>query len=291
MSDTGPDSGRPAAAGTHIAVCWKWVDLEGDVRRAGVSAADKAALETALEIAASLDSGADEHAAPAEVVVVALGPPGADTVLREAVAAGAHRAVRVDGSTDLPSDRVAAALAGVLRGSDFVVCGDYSPDRGSGSVPAFLAGELGAAQALGLIQLAVDGRLTEHGAPAVRALRRLDGGRREQLTVTAPAVLSVEGSVATLRRAPLPAQLAAKQAVIEVVDGPEADDQHAETVRPFRPRPRVVPAPEGDGALDRIRALTDAGAAVVHGETVTLEPPEAAARIVVALTEWGYLEP
>jgi hypothetical protein len=76
-----------------------------------------------------------------------------------------------------------------------------------------------------------------------------------------------------------------------VVAGPATGEQHADTVRPFRPRPRVVPAPEGHGALDRIRTLTDAGAAVVHGETVTLEPADAAARIVTALTEWGYLDP
>jgi electron transfer flavoprotein beta subunit len=285
MSDS--DGGR-AVVGSRLAVCWKWVDPEGDVRRAGVSAADRAALETALEAAAALDVGAD---ATTEVVVVALGPPAADIVLREALAAGAHRAVRVEASTELASDRVAAALADVVRGSDLVVCGDYSADRGSGSVPAFLAAELGAAQALGLIQLTVDGRVSASGAPTVRALRRLDGGRREQLTVTAPAVLSVEGSVATLRRASLRAEMLAKQAAIDVLAGPSSGEQHAEAVRPFRPRPRVVPAPEGHAALDRIRTLTDAGAAVVHGETVTLEPPEAAARIVTALTEWGYLAP
>jgi electron transfer flavoprotein beta subunit len=270
----------------RIAVCWKWVDLEGDARRAGVSAADEAALETALTMATSLGG--------AEVTVVALGPVAADAVLRDALAAGAHRVIRVDASVDLPSDRVAAALAGAMRGTDsgfdIVVCGDYSPDRGSGSVPAFLAAELGAAQALGLIQLTVDGRVDASGAPAVRALRRLDGGRREQLTVVTPAVLSVEGSVATLRRAPLAAELAAKRATFEVVPGPAHAEQHADSIRPYRPRPRVVPAPEGTSALDRVRALTEAGATVAHGETVTLDPPEAAARIVAALREWGYLD-
>lgn len=281
MTDHGTPSHR-------IVVCWKWVDLEGDARRAGVSAADEAALETALAMTASLD------APTAEVVVVTLGPPETDPVLRRALAAGAHRVVRIDASVDLPSDRVAAALAeamnDVLGGVDIVVCGDYSPDRGSGSVPAFLAAELGAAQALGLIQLTVDGRVDASGAPVVRALRRLDGGRREQLTVTSPAVLSVEGSVATLRRATLAAELAARQATIDVVPGPRHAEQHADSIRPFRPRTRVVPAPEGQSALDRVRALTAAGATSAHGETVTLDPPDAAARIVSALHEWGYLE-
>lgn len=289
-------SDRPTPA-RRIAVCWKWVDLDGDARRAGVSAADEAALETALTMAASLDDAAAGSgiAEPTEVVMVALGPAAADTVLRDALAAGAHRSIRVDASVDLRSDRVAAALADVVRqvlhDVDIVVCGDYSPDRGSGSVPAFLAAQLDAAQALGLIEVTVDGRVDASGAPVLRALRRLDGGRREQLTVTTPAVLSVEGSVASLRRATLPAELAAKRATVEVVPGPLHAEQHADSIRPFRPRPRVVPPPEGQSALERVRALTDVGATVAHGDNVVLDPPAAAARIVTALREWGYLTP
>ncbi len=55
----------------------------------------------------------------------------------------------------VPSAVVAALLAQALRevGADGVLCGDASLDGGSGSVPAFLAGELRAAQALGLVGL------------------------------------------------------------------------------------------------------------------------------------------
>lgn len=273
---------------TSITVCWKWVDVEGDPRRAGVSPADEAALETALSLAASLDPDGDS---PVSITVVALGPVAAEHALREALAVGAHRAIRVDASTDLPSDVVARAIGGAIGHTDLVVCGDYSPDRGSGSVPAFLAAELAGAQALGLIEVTADGRVTAEGAPVIRAIRRLDGGRREQLTVTPPAVLSVEGSVATLRRASLRAELDAKRATVEVLPGPDGAEPAPDTVRPFRPRPRVVAAPAGQGALDRIRSLTEVGAVVAHGETVTLDPPDAAARIVAALREWGYLDP
>ena len=263
----------------RIVVCWKWVARDGDARRAGVSAADQAALEAALLLGETLGEG---------VTVVTLGPPAAETWLREALAVGASRAVRVDASVELPSAKVALGLARVVRGADWVLCGDYSPDRGSGSVPVFMAAELEAAQALGLLQVAMDEEAAE---PTLTAIRRLDGGRREQLRVIAPAVLSVEGSVARLRRATLPSEMAARDATIEVVTGPRADDQHADLIRPYRPRPRVVPAPAGAAALDRIRSLTDAGATVAHGETVTLDPPAAAERIIAQLTEWGYLEP
>ena len=53
----------------------------------------------------------------------------------------------------------------------------------------------------------------------------------------------------------------------------------------------MLPAPSGSDALTRIRALMASGVAATHGETVTLDPPEAAARIVQALREWGYVSP
>jgi hypothetical protein len=69
-----------------------------------------------------------------------------------------------------------------------------------------------------------------------------------------------------------------------VAHGPDA------VVQPFRPRARALAAPAGS-PLDRLRALTDAGAAsAARGETVALEPAAAAARIVTALRDWGYLE-
>ena len=44
-------------------------------------------------------------------------------------------------------------------------------------------------------------------------------------------------------------------------------------------------------AEERLRVLTDAGAAsAARGETVVLEPAAAAARIVAALRAWGYLD-
>jgi electron transfer flavoprotein beta subunit len=168
-----------------------------------------------------------------------------------------------------------------------VICGDHSLDRGSGSVPAFIAHHLGVAQALGLISINLDG-----STPAsLHAIRRLDGGRRELLDVPLPCVLSVESSVATLRRAPLPAALRAERAPIEsrTVSLPERTAVAA-TVSPYRPRARVLAAPTGSAALDRIRELTDAAGASTRGEVVELAPREAAARIADALREWGYLD-
>jgi electron transfer flavoprotein beta subunit len=268
-------------AHVRIAVCWKWLSLDGEVdtdsRWAGVSRADKAALEVALKLA---DGD--------RVTVVCLGPADAEPTLRGAFAAGAQHVVRVDASPELDSLVVATALAEHVQEADLVICGDYSMDRGTGSVPAFLAAELGAAQALGLVEVGVSETATPAGSTGnLRVLRRLDGGRREVLDVPTPAVISVEGAVARLRRAPLSASLASRSAEITVVPGPFGRLPESE-VHPYRPRPRTLPAPEGT-ALARVRELLDVGGSEANTEKLELEPLKAAAKIVEQLHEWGYL--
>jgi electron transfer flavoprotein beta subunit len=225
--------------------------------------------------------------------VVCLGPASADDVLREAIATGVTSVVRIDASTELDSRVVAVAIAEHAAGSDLVLCGDYSLDRGTGSVPAFIADELSCAQALGLIEIHTD----THAGPAdgqgsgpvpMRVVRRLDGGRREVLDVTMPAVMSVEGSVARLRRASLAASLAARTAPVRVVRGPHGRLPESE-VHPFRPRARSLPAPAG-GSLDRVRQILDVGGGDVHAELLTLDPPAAASKILDQLRDWGYLD-
>lgn len=246
----------------------------GDARWSGLSDPEAAALEVALRLA---ERDGDE------VVVVTVGPEPAESLLRTALAAGAHRAVRVPGSLGLPSEVVARSMAPLLTEARWVVCGNASSTRGSGAVPAFLAAELAVAQALGLIALDAgdDG--------ALDAVRRLDGGRREQLRVLGPAVLSVEGAVASLRRPTIAAELAARSADIELVAVPDTTSTAAASpARPYRPRARVLPGPHG-ATLERVRTLLAAGTPVTTAETVTLDPGPAAERIVQTLRTWGYL--
>lgn len=283
-----------------IAACVKWVDLRPEVdhlrgtvttagHAGGFSDADRSAVEIALRLADDWDG---------EVVVVCAGPPAADDGLRELLASGVSQAIRVElgaGSVDEgglgahAAEEAATLLAGVLSGiepaASVVVCGDVSVDIGSGAVPAYLAHHLGAAQALGLIGVDVV------GPGRVRAIRRLDGGRRELLDVEAPAVLSVEGGVAELRRASLASTLAARDAVVEVRAGRPVPRGEPPRLRPWRPPTRVVAAPVGEHALDRIVALTGALVDRTPPRTVELDPAAAADAIVDQLRAWGYLGP
>lgn len=261
---------------SELFVCLKWVFQAGepsDARFAGVSPADHAALELALQWAERIGG---------QLTAITVGPQQAEAILREALACGVTRAVRINAPNSSRSIDVANALASVAAQADWVWCGDYSMDNGSGSVPAFLAGALQASQALGVIGTAFE---PEH----IIATRRLDGGRREVIEVRAPAVISVEGATARLRRASLTALRAAATAQIEVLNPPTAMPADEFSVHPYRPRARALASPSGTDALDRVRSLTATGATASTHEVETLAPGEAAARIVRALTDWGYL--
>jgi electron transfer flavoprotein beta subunit len=276
-----------------IAALLKWVDerpevdrLTGEVvsdpRTSGPSDADLAALEWALRLS---DARGNEP-----VVAVTVGPAAADEMLRDSVAAGAARCVRVDLPIESPSALVASAIADVVRDASlsFVVCGTYSIDRGSGSVPAFLAAHLDAAQALGCVTLSLD----DDGAGTVTAERRLDGGRRELVRTSGPCVLSVEGGSARLRRAPLHAVVASRDLDVEVVrPGTHPPTGGAARRSPFRPRARVLPPPPADlSARERILALTGALVEREPPQLLVLEPDAAADRILEQLRAWGYVE-
>ncbi|MEK7411253.1 MAG: hypothetical protein AAB327_07725, partial [Actinomycetota bacterium] len=99
---------------TFIAACMKWVSgrpeidpLSGEVRLpsgrfGGVSAADQAALEVTLQ----LGSQRSMH-----VIAIAVGDSQCEAALRDALAAGAQRAIRIDASRSLSSAETAQVLA------------------------------------------------------------------------------------------------------------------------------------------------------------------------------------
>lgn len=154
-----------------IVVCVKWTAPPGadvsDDRFAGVSAADQAALETALP----------GQTCRAEVVVATVGPDGADRAFRDGLACGASPSGPLGSMRGrTPNFAMSPSSSPRWRARPTWCCagGDYSLDRGSGSVPAFIAHHRHAAQALGLVAIDIEGCTDD----AVHTVRRLDGGRR-----------------------------------------------------------------------------------------------------------------
>lgn len=299
--------------------------LTGSIHRdalgLGLSAADGAALEHALRVAETWSG---------RVLAVAVGPATIEPLLREVSALGAS-VVRIPGGElgaeheedmELGGDeqelaRTIVAAVEPWGTPSVVLCGDRSSDRGTGALPAFLAHELGAAQALGLVALAAvdptagDGPMEadgarggasrdEAGARALIAERRLDGGWREQLRVPLPAVCSVEGAGVRLRRASLSGALAAESTAVPVQrpsrpspggPGPAPAPLHIGVPRAYVPRTRVLPPPEGDDPRIRLLALT--GALVAHDPPTVIGPiaaAEAADELIGFLVRHGYLD-
>jgi len=294
----------------RILAALKWVALRPEVdpltgiahpdpRFSGAGPADTSALEWALQLRDTLGG---------TVTAVTVGPAPAEALLRQALAVGADHAIRVDLSGDHhagadpadPSSRwVAAELATVAAGSDLVVCGYASPDRGSGAVPAFLAHELGWPQALGLTGLVVEsapeGPDPGGGAHRLVLERRLDGGRRERLGLVPPGVLSLEPGP-ELRRAPLAATLTAASALIDVHPARHVPPPSPPALarRPYRPRARVVPAPGGD-TRSRLVHLLGPAQLGAHGGSEgrsggEVSPVDAARLVRERLAAWGYLD-
>ena len=285
-----------------IAAALRWTDqraivdpLTGEVRTStagsGPSEADRCALEHGLRLAAALRG---------RCVAITVGPPAADAMLRDALAAGADAVLRVDpqASADKNDDHDGHRTARLLHQGlinrhgppDVVVCGDRSTDRGTGSTPAFLAALLGAQQALGLLELS-----TVDGFGELAAVRRLDGGRRERLRIGLPAVCSVEPTDVRLRRAPLPAVLAARGAPIPVVAGEVPVDGRVRVtaVRPYRPRARVVANGTADRDADPHRRMVALSGTLTRHDPPRLVTPEspaaAAGELLTFLREHGYL--
>jgi electron transfer flavoprotein beta subunit len=310
---TGASGGAPD--GPLVVACLRISDLRptvdplaGTVTRdrlgVGLSPADAAALEHALRFA---------DAWSGRVVAVCVGPESVEPVLRDVAALGAA-VVRVPLGDEGDGHRYVSELVEDERGlartlvaalapfgpPDLVVCGDRSVDRGTGALPAFLAHELGAAQALGLVALAPVASVPatgDSGRWTLHAERRLDAGWRERLLVALPAVCSVEGAGTRLRRASLAGTLAAERGPVPVdrslavAAASAPGDFRVGAPRPFRPRTRVLPAPRDDDP--RLRLLTLTGALVAHDPPTVVQPADAAeaADVLLAfLVRHGYLD-
>ncbi|HEY7142362.1 MAG TPA: hypothetical protein VIE44_19885 [Methylomirabilota bacterium] len=137
--------------------------------------ADRAALEWALAVAD-------------RAVALTVGPPESKSVLAWALARGAARAVRIwDDALDAldlaATARIVAAAAARIA-PDLVVAGERGLAGATGALPALVAARLGWPCVDGAIRLA-------RGERELVVERRLRGGRREELAVPLPGIVTV----------------------------------------------------------------------------------------------------
>src|ERR1019366_7598555 len=172
-----------------IAVCIKQIPLVEDanfdpvtrtIRRDGpavISAFDTRALALAIELKGRFG---------AQTTVVTMGPPQAQSALREALAMGIDRAVHLQDRAFAGSDTLATARALALwlgrESFDLILLGKYSLDAETGQVGPEIAELLGIAQITGVRKLELDGE-------RILGERESDEGI-EQVEARMPALLT-----------------------------------------------------------------------------------------------------
>ncbi len=285
----------------RIAVCLKYIPdpntVEVDPLTGAIDAsrllyvinpADESALELALGLRA--DAGT--------VLALTVGPARAEGALREALAAGADRVLRLwdDGWAATEPFRTATLLAAALHTGDLpdlILCGTRSADRGTAQVPALLAEHLGWPVVTGVTQLKL-----RPGQAVIQ--RRLDRGAREEVEVDLPTVLALEPGLARLRHASLPGLMSAQRAEVPVLSPTDLGLSPADlgfptpalrATRPPCPRPRTIFTPDSDRPPhERIDQILSAGVTRKSGQILEGPPDEMAAAIIDFLRERGFLE-
>src|SRR6188768_1745742 len=184
----------------------KWIN-ETDVAQQ-TNESDGYALEEALRLKEAKGDG--------EVIVCSLGPQSAKTVIKDALARGADRAIHVvsDQSNKLSAYQIAKAIADAIRDekADLVFTGLQSDDASYGQTGVILAELLGIPHATIVIEVDRD---SLNGS--LRVKRELESGWYQWFTYNLPALLTIQSGISQIRYASLKGIMAAKKKEIKEI--------------------------------------------------------------------------
>lgn len=215
---------------------------------------DAYALEEALRLR-------EQH--NGEVVVCSAGPARVQTVIREALARGADRAIHVEHDSLGAADAfvVADALAAAMKDEtfDLVLTGLQSDDQGHGQTGVVLAERLGIPSSTIIMDVQVDS--SSGSATALRVKRELEGGWFQWITMPLPALLTIQSGINQLRYATLKGIMAAKKKEIRkaaLPDGLQPSQQIVSLAVPTRSKQtQMINGSPADAAKELVRRLRD----------------------------------
>src|SRR6266446_8554597 len=173
-----------------------------------VSESDGYALEEALRL---------REKRGGDVIVCSMGPQRVKSVIKDALARGADRAIHVVGDNlgSLSPYAAASALAEAVRDEkpDFVFTGLQSDDYGYAQTGVILAELLGLPHATIVIEV-------EASADKLRVKRELESGWYQWYSLPLPALLTIQSGISQIRYATLKGIMAAKKKEIKEVTPP-----------------------------------------------------------------------
>ena len=180
-----------------------------------VNESDGYALEEALRVREKIGG---------DVIVCTMGPQRAKSVIKDALARGADRAIHVvgDNLAHLSPYAAAGALAGAIRDEapDLILTGLQSDDYGYAQTGVIMAELLGMPHATIVIEV-------DASAEKLRVKRELESGWYQWYSMSTPALLTIQSGISQIRYATLKGIMAAKKKEIkdvtpaaEIVDRP-----------------------------------------------------------------------
>jgi electron transfer flavoprotein beta subunit len=209
---------------------------------------DAYALEESLRLK-------EKHAG--EVVVCSAGPARVSQVIREALARGADRAIHVedDGLAFADAFVVAEALASAMNDEkfDLILTGLQSDDQGFAQTGVILAERLGLPHATIIMEVRA-------ASGVLRVKRELEGGWFQWVTMSLPAVLTIQSGINQLRYATLKGIMGARKKEIRKTAPPPAVPRQ-KIVRLYVPekakKTEIIPGSPGEAAKELVRRLRD----------------------------------
>ncbi len=220
---------------------------------------DKRALTHAIQL--KKESGA-------ETIVVTMGPPQAESALREALAMGMDRAVHLLGRGFAGADTLATAraLAKAIEqiGFDLVLCGKYATDAETAQVPPMLAELLNIPQITGATKIEwLSGNTLDRN---FLVTREIDDGF-ERWRGDLPALLTATERLAKPLRA-VPEDLErVKDVPIEIIEpaqlgdvaefGLQGSPTWVETIESIEPKRKKIMRQASDGVERVVRETLD----------------------------------
>ncbi len=185
-----------------------WIE-EGDLSFE-VNESDGYALEEALRV---------REKRGGDVIVCSMGPQRVKSVIKDALARGADRAIHVvgDNLASLSPYAAATALGEAIRDEkpDLIMTGLQSDDYGYAQTGVIMAELLGLPHATIVIEVDASGE-------KLRVKRELESGWYQWYSMPTPALLTIQSGISQIRYATLKGIMAAKKKEIkEVAPAPE----------------------------------------------------------------------
>src|SRR2546430_3704099 len=153
-----------------------------------------------------------------EVIVCSMGPQRVKSVIKDALARGADRAIQVvvEDVNHLSPYTAAAVLAEAVRAEqpDLIMTGLQSDDSGYGQTGVIMAELLGLPHATIVIEVDASGE-------KLRVKRELESGWYQWYSMPTPALLTIQSGISQIRYASLKGIMAAKKKEIKEVSAPD----------------------------------------------------------------------